>query len=188
MTNNRLFVLLLLCMSLGLVAQAAPVTLEQAQQEAASFVLKKQKAQRTLKIASQANGMMKASTASAAYYVFNIGNNQGFVIVSGDDRTNPILGYSDEGHFDEAKAPSNMKNWLNEYAQQIALLDQVPAANLSKVLAAPKAENVVDTRNSIAPLISTKWDQATPYWNECPQFMISDDEADGYELAYTGCV
>ncbi len=188
MTKNRLFVLLLLCMSLGLVAQAAPVTLEQAQQEAASFVLKKQKAQRTLKIASQANGMMKASTASAAYYVFNIGNNQGFVIVSGDDRTNPILGYSDEGHFDEAKAPSNMKNWLNEYAQQIALLDQVPAANLSKVLAAPKAENVVDTRNSIAPLISTKWDQATPYWNECPQFMISDDEADGYELAYTGCV
>ena len=188
MTNNRLFVLLLLCMSLGLVAQAAPVTLEQAQQEAASFVLKKQKAQRTLTIASQANGMMKASTASAAYYVFNIGNNQGFVIVSGDDRTNPILGYSDEGHFDEAKAPSNMKNWLNEYAQQIALLDQVPAANLKKVLAAPKAENVVDTRNSIAPLISTKWDQATPYWNECPQFMISDDEADGYELAYTGCV
>ena len=51
-----------------------------------------------------------------------------------------------------------------------------------------KLRATVDTRNSIAPMISTKWDQATPYWNECPQFMNSDDEADGYELAYTGCV
>ena len=36
--------------------------------------------------------------------------------------------------------------------------------------------------------ITTKWDQARPYWNECPEFV---DEVDGEqvsEFAYTGCV
>jgi len=192
MVKNRFFLLLLLCMGLGLVSNAAPITLEKAQQEAASFVLSKHKTPRTLKMASKVNKQIKGVGTSneAAYYVFNIGQNQGFVIVSGDDRTNPILGYSDEGYFDESKAPSNMKSWLNEYAQQISLLDKIAAVDLSKALAAPKAENVVDTRNSIAPMITTKWNQAAPYWNKCPEFMSIDDETGDTigELAYTGCV
>lgn len=189
MATNKLFVLLLLYVGVGLLAQAAPISQEQAKQEAASFLLSKQKAN-NLKFAAKSNPSVQATTNSetAAYYVFNIGDNQGFVIVAGDDRINPILGFSDEGFFDEAKIPANMKAWLNDYAQQIALLDKIPAAELSKAIAAPRATNVVDTRNSIAPLITTKWDQATPYWNECPQFMNSDNEEDGYELAYTGCV
>ncbi len=189
MTKNKLIVLLLLCLSMTLWSNAAPVTQEQAKQEATRFLLNKHKSNGNLKFAASGNKQLKeAGTSEAAYYVFNIGANQGFVIVSADDRTNPILGYSDEGCFDEAKIPANMKAWLDEYALQLTQLDEVKPADLKKVLAAPKAENVIDTRNSIAPLISTKWDQATPYWNECPQFMISDDEADGYELAYTGCV
>ena len=190
MTSKRFFALLVLCMSLAITVNAAPVTVEQAQQQAVNFVLKKHKSPQVLKMATTVRKKTKAvgTTGAAAYYVFNIGQDRGFVIVSGDDRTNPILGYSDQGSFDETKMPANMKAWLDEYALQLTQLDEVKPADLKKVLAAPKAENVVDTRNSIAPMISTKWDQATPYWNECPQFMISDDEADGYELAYTGCV
>ncbi len=185
MTKNRLFSLLMFFLGLGLLAQAAPVTQQEAQQAAAKFLLSKQIASNNIKPATLSVNKLKGSN-QAAFYIFNVGDNQGFVVVAGDDRINPILGYSDEGYFDEAKAPSNMKNWLNEYAEQIALLDQV--SNIKGAIAAPKAENVVDTRNSIAPLITTKWDQATPYWNECPQFMNSDNEEDGYELAYTGCV
>lgn len=181
--------MLVLSMSLAMAMNAAPVTLEQAQQEAASFVLKKQKASHSLKVATRVPKRLKStSNAEAAFYVFNVGKNQGFVIVSGDDRTNPILGYSDEGSFDETKVPANMKAWLDEYALQLAQLDEIPASDLTKALAAPKTTTVVDTRNSIAPLITTKWDQARPYWNKCPQFMVSDNEEDGYELAYTGCV
>ena len=185
MTKNRIFGLLMLFLSMGLLAQAAPITQDQARKEASSFLLNKQISNRSLKPVALSNSMLKAGN-QAAFYIFNVGNNQGFVIVSGDDRINPILGYSYDGHFDEAKAPVNMKNWLNDYAQQIALLDNY--ASIKGAIAAPRATSVVDTRNSIAPLITTKWDQATPYWNECPQFMNSDDEADGYELAYTGCV
>ena len=185
MAKNRFFGLLMLLLGIGLLAQAAPISQNQARKEALSFLLNKQISNRSLKPVALSNRILKAGN-QAAFYIFNVGNNQGFVIVSGDDRINPILGYSYDGHFDEAKAPVNMKNWINDYAQQIALLDNY--ASIKGAIAAPKAANVVDTRNSIAPLITTKWDQATPYWNECPQFMNSDDEADGYELAYTGCV
>lgn len=188
MTKKIIFAVLMLCMSVAFTMQAAPITLEQAKQEAASFVLDRQKASRTLTIVSQANSKLKGANSNAAYYVFNVGQNQGFVIVSGDNRTNPILGYSDEGYFDETNIPANMKAWLEDYALQIAQLDKISDADLKKALAAPKTANVVETRNSIAPLITTKWDQARPYWNKCPQFMVSDNEEDGYELAYTGCV
>ena len=132
--------------------------------------------------------VQSASVDNACYYIFNVGNNGGFVIVSGDDRTNPILGFSDEGAFDPNNVPANMQSWLKGYEEQIKALDTMSDSEAKRLLAAPKLRATVDTRNSIAPMISTKWDQATPYWNECPQFMNSDDEADGYELAYTGCV
>lgn len=180
MVKKRFYVLLMLCMSFGLLAQAAPITQDQARKEASSFLLNKQISNRSLKPVALSNSMLKAGN-QAAFYIFNVGNNQGFVIVSGDDRINPILGYSDEGYFDEAKAPENMKNLLNEYAQQISLLDEV--SHIKGAIAA--AKNVVDTRNSIAPLITTKWDQARPYWNMCPQVQNEDGE---YEPSYTGCV
>ena len=188
MAKTRLFVVLMLFMSVGLLAQAAPVTQGQALQEATNFLQNKQKSNHNLKFVAKGNRTLQAAGSSeAAYYVFNVGNNQGFVIVAGDDRINPILGYSDEGYFDEAKAPVNMKAWLNEYAQQISLLDKV--SNIKGAIAAPKATNVVDTRNSIAPMITTKWNQADPYWNKCPEFMSYDDEGNEVgELAYTGCV
>lgn len=182
MAKNRILSLLMLCLSLGLLAQAAPVTLQQAQQEAVGFLKNKQIANRNITPVALSNNMMKAGNQNA-YYIFNIGDNQGFVIVAGDDRINPILGFSDEGCFDEAKAPVNMKNWLDEYAKQIALLDNV--AGIEGAIAAPKTRDMIDTRNSIAPLLTTKWDQARPYWNKCPQVKNEDGE---YEPSYTGCV
>ena len=53
------------------------------------------------------------------YYVFNAGEDQGYVIVSGDDRTAPILGYSYHGSFDVDKIPCNMAAWLKGYEDQI---------------------------------------------------------------------
>ena len=151
MAKNRFFGLLMLLLGIGLLAQAAPISQDQARKEALSFLLNKQISNRSLKPVALSNRMLKAGN-QAAFYIFNVGNNQGFVIVSGDDRINPILGYSDEGYFDEAKAPSNMKNLLNEYAQQISMLNEV--SNVKGAIAA--AKNVVDTRNSIAPLLTTR--------------------------------
>jgi hypothetical protein len=60
------------------------------------------------------------------YYIFNRGNEQGFIIVSADSRTKKILAYSNEGHFDiEALAPE-MKAWLDGYTEALSDLAMTP--------------------------------------------------------------
>ncbi len=122
------------------------------------------------------------SSSKSNYYIFNTTGNQGYVIVSGDDRTTPILGYTDSGSFDPNKMPSNMKAWLENYEHEIEALDMLGITGSD--LTAPRP-----TRNSISPMITSHWDQAAPYWNHCPEFMDINENGDTVgELAYTGCV
>ena len=53
------------------------------------------------------------------FYVFGAENNEGFVIVAGDDRITPVLGYSHTNSFPAGDMPPNLKWWLGEYARQI---------------------------------------------------------------------
>ena len=186
--TRKLIFLLAMCVQMAFVASAGHVTQNQAKSEALAFIQQKQGTSKALKFAAAANRLQSASADNAYYYVFNVADNGGFVIVSGDDRTNPILGFSDEGNFDANKIPANMKAWLKSYAEQIKALDNMTDQQAKTLLAAPKLRATVDTRNSIAPMITTKWDQATPYWNECPEFMSVEDGDTIGELAYTGCV
>lgn len=70
-----------------------------------------------LQLAYTAQSTLRSGAPEAYYYVFNSG--KGFIIVSGDDRAYPILGYSTSGNFSYEEAPDNMKWWLQEYANQI---------------------------------------------------------------------
>ena len=192
---KKFFVILSLFVATTVLA--GPVSKEQARQLAADFVKTRPAAAASKaagNVVQQADALSlvtlsqnRQEAIAAPFYIFNIGERQGFIIISGDDRTAPVLGYSDEGCIDPERMPENLRYWLDDYAQQLKTLAQMDDTQASKALRAP-SRAAVKTRNSIAPLITTKWDQATPYWNECPQFMNSDDEADGYELAYTGCV
>lgn len=124
------------------------------------------------------------STSEAYYYIFNAENNQGFVIVSGDDRTPQVLGYSDKGRLDTQNIPVNLQEMLDSYEAQIKMLDTMTDYEAGSAMAKRRANT---TRNSISPMITTNWDQADPYWNKCPQFMV-EEGSDKYELPYTGCV
>ena len=64
--------------------------------------------------------------APTAYYVFNVEQDKGFVVVSGDDRTVPVLGYGETGAFDVDNMPENMKAWLQGYVDQIEWLNAHP--------------------------------------------------------------
>lgn len=170
---------------LALVAAASPVTPDQALKVANQF-MSQHRAGVTLKPSpiSKSTKMMAGGHATATqadYYIFNSYNNQGYVIVSGDDRTTQVLGYSDSGNFDPDHVPVNMQEWLDSYARQIESLDML---GITAGANAPRP-----TRNSISPLITSHWDQAGPYWNHCPEFMDIDENGDTVgELAYTGCV
>ena len=175
---------LLASLCLALIAMAAPVTPTQALRSASQFMqqhragvsLQSTPVSRTPRFASG------QQTTQPSFYIFNTVGNQGYVIVSGDDRTVPILGYIDNGNFDPNKVPDNMRVWLEGYEQQINALDKLNLT--SEQLNAPRP-----TRNSISPLITSHWDQAGPYWNHCPEFMDIDENGDTIsELAYTGCV
>jgi hypothetical protein len=93
------------------------------------------------------------------YYIFNDNANGGFVIVSGDERTQPILGYSDVGNIEENNIPANMNIWLKGYADQIKWLRNHSQSIAKSKLVAP----------SISPLLGEiEWGQSSPYNLLCP--------------------
>ena len=56
-----------------------------------------------------------AQTADACYYfVYNRGEGEGFVIVSGDDRLAPYIGFADKGHFSSKDMPDNLAAFLEQ--------------------------------------------------------------------------
>ena len=69
------------------------------------------------------------SVTDAPIYVFNY-DGGGYVIVSGDDRTADILGFSENGHIDADRLPVNMRNWLQGYATKIERQYEELAAGL----------------------------------------------------------
>lgn len=187
--TQRVIILLSLIALVTQAAWAGHVSEQQAKAEAQTFLQQKSGAVKSLKVAAKAPRMQSAVADNAFYYVFNIGDNGGFIVVSGDDRTTPILGYADEGAFDPKHVPTNMQAWLDEYEAQLKALDAMSDAEAQAAIAAPRKARTVDTRNSISPMITTKWNQASPYWNECPEFMDIDAYGDTVgEFAYTGCV
>ena len=109
--------------------------------------------------------------ASALYYVFNA-DDEGFVIVSGDKRTMPILGYAPKGIFEEESIPENLKVWLEGYAEQLRQLDG------NSYVTDEEGPNDWDIVN---PMIITRWNQDYPYNNNCPTL-------GGYGRTVTGCV
>ena len=126
-------------------------------------------------------------------YVFNVGSDGGFVIVSNDDRTTPVLGFSDSGHLDTQNIPSNMRAWLQGYADEIAWLQKQSTKNKPKQIKAPRRLGTHSTV-SIYPMLTSKWNQGTPYNNLAPYYKdnggslsYSATAQNGYSHCVTGC-
>lgn len=113
------------------------------------------------------------SQSEAACYVFGMPGGNGFAVVSADDLTASLLGYSDEGSFDAANIPEPMKYWLESYADQIEWARGHESAARVNAVTRPR-------RTAIAPLVTTRWNQSSPYNDKCPQ-------VNGYRCV-TGCV
>lgn len=158
---------------------AEPVSRQQALKQARQFMPGKQ--------FGEARSFARSDNSSdkEPFYVFNAAGNGGYVIVSGDDRTLPILGYSETGNLDMSQLPENLRCWLEGYARQIEAL----GSSLQPVQrATTQAEN---SKSAIEPLIKTKWNQDEPYNLMCPDGNFVDYDEAGYDAAnrcVTGCV
>lgn len=125
--------------------------------------------------------LLRSTKTDPAFYIYNIGDQKGFVIVSGEDAAKTILAYADEGCFRTDYMPENLKKWLNFYQQEIEGL-----RNASITTALASSEQVSTSAAgtaSLAPLLGAiKWNQSNPFNLLCPW----DVKANSRTLA--GCV
>lgn len=122
------------------------------------------------------------------FYVFNINQSQGFIIVSADDVVSPILGYSTQKAFISQNIPTSVSKWLEGYKSQIRFAIEKNMSATPEIinewnqLSAGNSLNNLGKKAGVSPLCQTTWDQS-PYYNAlCPY----DNSAS--ERAVSGCV
>lgn len=169
---KRLLLFAILCILAVITVNAKPITLEQARQKVITFQMNRGDIRPMKAVVNKkrlAPRRAAATTDYDTYYVFERDNGEGFIIVSGDDQTIDVLGYTDEGTFDYDNLPLGLQDLLDDYARQI---EKIQAG--APVLRAPAVHP------KIATLMSSKWSQGSPYNDKCP--------LDEGKRSVTGCV
>lgn len=104
-----------------------------------------------------------------------MGNGNKFVVVSADDNTPAILGYSDRGYTGEN---TNFRWWLNAMEQVVST-----QANGAEEVTPDKPSG--DYPASVEPMVTTRWGQGTPYNLLCP---TTTGQFGVVSYCLTGCV
>lgn len=115
-----------------------------------------------------------------AYYIIQF--NEGWMLISADDMSKPLIGYSDQGIFQTENQPENMRGMMDVYCQQIKRNSQIKGAPHIDWESRPDAEHTTRASGSkrIEPLITVNWNQTGSYQRYCPR------DANGQ--AVVGCV
>lgn len=179
-------VLFVLAVFSALIAEmsAAPVTRAEAQAKAQMFMQSNGIAMKGEM--SAVNGPKRAGNAqneeTSCYYVFNNGQNGGFVIVSGDTRTREVLAYSDKGTFDLDNMQPAVAELLESYAHDIDMLGEDHSDGPSH---SPMFSPGAQTTTPILPLLTCEWNQSSPFNQSCPIYTSSNGTK---TRTYAGCV
>ena len=158
----RLLLLGIAMMMFELSVRAGSITEEQARAKAQSFLQTRRPLLNGKRFAptQTPTELRNVPTGKTALYVFNVGNNEGFVIVSSSDLVPHVLAYADRGTFDKESLPANMQSWLQGYADQIAYLERTEGKYEAPMLRVQ--------RNAVNTLLNSTWHQDEPYNNKCP--------------------
>ncbi len=128
---------------------------------------------RALSQAQMKLAYVKTEGSQNRLYVFNASTG-GFVIVSGSDAAEQVLGYGTSGAFDAQNMAPGLADMLDIYSEEIGYaIDN----NIERTSAPVQT---ADTRPSIAPMLKTQWGQSTPFNNLCPMV--------GSNRSVTGCL
>ena len=130
-------------------------------------------------------GTAENQTGTVCFYVVNVGP-KGFVMLSGDDRLTPILGYSYESSFKAQDMPANLLKWFEGKRKEISY-----ALSMEDFSASPEIteqwNHLSEIGSSLSvvvqPLLQTTWDQNAYYNQYCPEDLNGPN---GH--AYAGCV
>ncbi|MDO4691266.1 MAG: C10 family peptidase [Porphyromonadaceae bacterium] len=155
-------------LSLSWSSQADPVDRAQATKLASRYVRLHPSYETQLRASLEAD-------CEPAYYIFNDRDREGFVIISGDDRTAPVLGYGSSGELDPKKLPEPLARLLAMHTERLekmrgAML--IPGVPIPIPKPNPKAIK--------GPLLRSLWNQSAPFNDQAPLI--------GSQRAVTGCV
>ena len=183
---------LLLLLMLPAMLFAAPVDPNLAQQVANNFMNApvldangaSSKAPRKLKRMAR---VTKQLTNDQQYYVFNSEDNDGFIIISGDDNARPVLAYSLTNSLEIDNLSDNIRQWLDEYNNQIIWAQQNGAIHngVKSEWNSIQSNSVDFGVVKVGPLLSTEWDQKRYYNSKCPTTWLGVLGDDGHADNYT---
>jgi len=113
----------------------------------------------------------------------------GFILVSADDQSYPVIAYSFESNFSNENQPANFKNWLQgcilqiSHARSQGIASDVKTREAWQTLLSGPLPSSRHATTSVDPLLTTTWDQGSPYNYLCP----ADPGGSGGHV-YAGCV
>ena len=108
---------------------------------------------------SKAGNRFGTKEQTPGFYVFSPADGQGFVIVSGDDELAPIVGYSTTAKAGEM--PPALCDLLSVYDMYVE--------DVRNGVAEPMQPVITASNSSIEPMLTTTWNQDSPYNLQCPQ-------------------
>ena len=164
-------------------AQAGPVDQETAKVVGQQFVntsFNKLRQQADLKLVYTGTSQRGVD----CFYVFDV-DQQGFVIVSADDRFRPIVGYSDEGAFETENPSPELMFYLDKIIEARMSPQAVLPDDAAEEWQALRSKGTPISRNrgkEADYLVQTKWNQNSPYNLYAPAASSGPDGR-----CYAGC-
>ena len=175
-------------------AQAQVITADRAQEIANSFFssgMKKSPAARSTAVSlnKSADSHILTNTGSneaPTFHILTPASGEGFVIVSGEEIENPIIGYSFEGTIDTNNLPVGFVDYIADIDAQVKALRKYNAENPQKAAAARSAMQKTNynatTMGNKVYLETASWGQDYPFNTQC------FTSYNGSTNALTGCV
>jgi len=167
---------MLTCLLLGLVPGIAQQRKMADVQHLADSILnrptrfgKKAKAIRTQRVIAASE---LTNARQDGFYICEAGND-GYAIISADERMTPVLGFSQSRGFDTTNIPAGLQELLDGYTNEYKSL-------ISGKPLRPARRKIEGVKDQVGPLFITQWAQKAPFNNKCPELRG--------ERCITGCI
>ncbi len=125
------------------------------------------------------------------YYIFNVNEDEGFIMVSSINSISPVLAYSFEGPFNMNNMSPAQESYVDYYASAVNHhfnIDEAPKAEVLdewQQLLAFEPGNGYKDEITVGPFLLVKWNQDHPYNAACP---LDSDCNYSNGRVYVGCV
>jgi len=182
MVMKKFLLLMAACAMFSQGADARSITPDQAKGIAQQFMSSQTSFKSSKGAAMRLDYVARSLKGTNDYYVFNREGGQGYVIVAGEDLSDPILAYSNGGSFDINQAPEPVKIMFEAYQKNLEMLRKHP----QKAQSGAQAPSLRMNPEGVKPMFlndygeGPHWHQFGPYNNYFPTY--------NGEHCYAGCV